>query len=61
MEILSSFVISFEFRLGLWLWSPFGIGGEDEGPGDMDFWREDLFDCLEGVLYGVSVGVGREA
>jgi hypothetical protein len=42
--------------------SPEGRGGGDEdGPGDTDFWREDRLELREGVLYGVSVGVGREA
>jgi hypothetical protein len=37
-------------------------GGEDEGgPGDIDFCLEDRLDVRDGVLYGVSVGVGREA
>lgn len=39
-----------------------GIGGGDEdGPGDIDFWREERRELLDGVLYGVSVGVGSEA
>lgn len=42
--------------------SPPGSGGGDEdGAGEIDFCREDRRDPREGVLYGVSVGVGREA
>jgi hypothetical protein len=59
IEILSSFVTSFEFRRE-WL-SPFGNGGgEDDGTGEIDFCREDRRELRDGVLYGVSVGVGRE-
>lgn len=60
MEILSSFVTSLELRRE-WL-SPFGNGGgEDEGVGDFDFFRPDRREVRDGVLYGVSVGVGSEA
>jgi len=56
---LSSFVTSLEF---LRFFSPDGRGGGDEdGPGETDFWRDDRLEPREGVLYGVSVGVGREA
>lgn len=42
--------------------SPGGTGGGDEdGPGEIDFRREDRRDPREGVLYGVSVGVGKDA
>ena len=51
---LSSLVTSLDPRL------PGGRGDED-GPGDVDFCREDRLELLEGVLYGVSVGVGNEA
>ena len=56
---LSSFVTSLESRRFL---SPDGSGGGDEdGPGDLDFCREDRREPRDGVLYGVSVGAGREA
>jgi hypothetical protein len=56
---LSSFVTSRELRR---LLSPGGNGGgDDDGPGEVDFWREDRLEPREGVRYGVSVGVGREA
>jgi hypothetical protein len=48
---LSSIVTSFDPRRG---------GGEDEGPGEFDLCREERRELREGVLYGVSVGVGRE-
>lgn len=42
--------------------SPGGSGGgEDDGPGEIDFCREERRDVLDGVRYGVSVGVGSEA
>lgn len=51
---LSSWAISLVSRLA-------AVGGDEEGPGEIDFWREDLLELREGVLYGVSFGVGREA
>lgn len=48
---LSSIVTSFDPRRG----------GEDEGPGEFDLCREERRELRDGVLYGVSVGVGREA
>lgn len=56
---LSSLATSLELRR---FFSLDGSGGGDEdGPGDTDFWRDDRRDPRDGVLYGVSVGVGREA
>ena len=56
---LSSLVTSFDPRR---FFSPDGSGGGDEdGPGETDFWRDDRREPRDGVLYGVSVGVGREA
>jgi hypothetical protein len=44
---LSSFARSFDSRR----LSPAGNGGgEDDGPGDVDFCRDDLREPLEGVL-----------
>jgi hypothetical protein len=59
LTYLSSFVTSLEFLL---FFSPAGRGGGDEdGPGETDFCLDDRLEPREGVLYGVSVGVGREA
>jgi hypothetical protein len=59
LRYLSSLATSLESRRFL---STEGRGGGDEdGPGDIDFCRDDLRDPRDGVLYGVSVGVGSEA
>lgn len=45
---LSSLVTSLDPRR---LFSPVGIGGGDEdGPGEIDFWRDERRDPLDGVL-----------
>jgi hypothetical protein len=36
-------------------------GDDDNGAGESDFFRDDRLELREGVLYGVSVGVGNEA
>ena len=62
MLIVSSFDMSFEERLSLR--SPLspgsGTGEEDANPGGVIDSR-DLFEVLDGVLYGVSDGVGKDA
>ena len=48
LPYLSSLVTSLELRR---CFSPEGIGGgEEDGPGEIDFCREDLLDPREGVL-----------
>jgi hypothetical protein len=38
-----------------------GAGDDDRGAGERDFLRDERRELREGVLYGVSVGVGSEA
>jgi hypothetical protein len=47
--------MSFDARLFV------GAGEDDRGAGERDFLRDDRLELREGVLYGVSVGVGSEA